>query len=470
MLRVAMYLKSSPPSQKMEDLEVPLGILGQQAGLFKLYTQLCLCFQTSDTTSQRDIADTLTKGLARLAAGFRWVAGQVIKDEAGSYKIVQYQALPSLIVRDLRHDSNIPTMDALRQTYFPFRMLDEAVIAPINTLAAGAEGPAPVFLLQANFIKGGLLLTFATQHNTMDMTGMAQMMYLLSKACHDESFTAEELRTGHLDRDKLIPLLDDSYTPGPELAHQIERRAAYESTSTDQDTEPTPSPSPVCTWSYFVFPPDSLRNLKTLAMKSVTDPSSYVSTDDVLSVFIWQAVSRARLPRLEPTQKTTFARAVDPRRYLDIPATYPGLVQNMTYTVYRLDELVKQPVGIVASDLRRAVDPKTSNLGYATRALTTWFQRAEDKSDINVTATLDLSKDIMLSSWVKYNCYDLDFNLGLGKPEAVRRPQFTPVESLFYLMPKRPDGEIAAGLCLRQEDFERLRTDAEFMKYAVYVG
>jgi hypothetical protein len=454
----------------MEDFEMNLDILGQQGGLFKLYTQLCLCFQTSDTSSQRDIADTLSKGLARLAASYQWVAGQVINEGADSYKIVQYEKLPGLIIKDLSHDPKIPTMDTLRRANFPFSMLDEATVAPINTLAAGTEGPAPVFLLQANFIKGGLLLTFATQHNTMDMTGMAQMMHLLSKACHDESFTAEELRIGNLERNKLIPLLDDSYIPGPELAHQIGRRAAHESISIDKGTEPTASSSPVCTWAYFNFPAASLRNLKTLAMKSVTDPSSYVSTDDVLSAFIWQGVSRARLPRLESYQETTFARAVDPRRYLDIPTTYPGLVQNMTYTVYKLEELTKQPVGVIASELRRAVDPKTSNLAYATRALTTWFLRAEEKSEINVTATLDLSKDIMLSSWVKYKCYDLDFNLGLGKPEAVRRPQFTPVESLFYLMPKRPDGEIAAGLCLRQEDFERLRTDEEFMKYAVYVG
>ncbi len=77
---------------------------------------------------------------------------------------------------------------------------------------------------------------------------------------------------------------------------------------------------------------------------------------------------------------------------------------------------------------------------------------------------------MMLSSWAKYDCYDLDFNLGLGKPDAVRRPAFVPIESLFYLMPKRPDGEIAVALCLREEDLERLKSDKEFMKYANYVG
>ena len=76
----------------------------------------------------------------------------------------------------------------------------------------------------------------------------------------------------------------------------------------------------------------------------------------------------------------------------------------------------------------------------------------------------------MLSSWAKLDCYELDFNLGLGKPDSVRRPQFVPVESLIYLMPKRLDGEIAVGICLRNEDMERLRADEEFAKYGRYIG
>jgi hypothetical protein len=45
-------------------------------------------------------------------------------------------------------------------------MLDENIIAPRNTLPGPDEDPtSPVFLIQANFIRGGLLLTFvmATQ-------------------------------------------------------------------------------------------------------------------------------------------------------------------------------------------------------------------------------------------------------------------------------------------------------------------
>ena len=143
----------------------------------------------------------------------------------------------------------------------------------------------------------------------------------------------------------------------------------------------------------------------------------------------------------------------------------------MTYHTYTLQKLVEEPLGGVASQLRSALDPKTSNLEYNTRALATFLNRTPDKNIISFTATLDLSADIMVSSWAKLGyCYELDFNLGLGKPEAVRRPQFEPVESLIYLMPRMLDGEIAVAICLRDEDMERLRADEEFAKYGRYIG
>jgi hypothetical protein len=77
------------------------------------------------------------------------------------------------------------------------------------------------FCVQANFIKGGLMLTLVAQHNAMDMTGQDFIVNMLSKACHNESFTSEEIATGNIDRSNIIPLLDDSYEPGPELDRQL---------------------------------------------------------------------------------------------------------------------------------------------------------------------------------------------------------------------------------------------------------
>ncbi|KAI9227715.1 MAG: transferase family-domain-containing protein [Piptocephalis tieghemiana] len=434
-------------------MDGPIDVLGQQSALKGLYTQLCLCFPVADASSHTAIISTLRNGLERLSENFPWVAGNVT-----DARIEALEKTPRLIVKDLRDDPSVPTMDVLRRANFPFSMLDENIIAPRKTLPDGSASDSPVFLLQVNFITSGLLLTFNGEHQAMDMIGQGQIISLLSKACHNEGFTSEELSSANLPRRNLVPLLDDCYKPGPEIDHQIVKPR-----SNHPDNNPPP-----CTWAYFTFDPTSLATLKAIATKNLH--SDYISSDDAISAFIWQSVTRARLPRLNPTDKSIFARAVDVRRYLDIPPTYPGIVQNMTYHTYTLQKLIEEPVGSVASQLRLAVDPKTSKLGYNTRALATALSRASDKSTVSVTATLDLSSDIMFSSWAKVNSYHLDFNLGLGKPEAVRRPLFNPVESLIYLMPKRLDGEIAVAICLRDEDMERLRADEEFAKYANYIG
>lgn len=237
----------------VNDLDDYLDVLGQQP-LLKIYTQICFCSSVADASSHSAIVNTLTTGLERLSASFPWIAGKVVNEgsdegNTGIFKIKPLEKIPRLVVKDLRHDPSIPTMDALRRANFPISMLDENIIAPRKTLPGSSdESASEVFLVQANFITGGLLLTFVGQHQTMDMTGQSQIIDLFSKACHNEQFTSEELSSGNLARHNLIPLLDDSYRPGSELARQIVK-------PTPSHRNPAPPPSPKCTWAYFTFPP-----------------------------------------------------------------------------------------------------------------------------------------------------------------------------------------------------------------------
>ncbi|KAJ5680558.1 hypothetical protein N7536_011697 [Penicillium majusculum] len=433
-----------------------LDILGQTPGLYKLYTQICSIYRVPEASSHDTIIDTLTNGLDRLAKSFPWLTGQVINEGAGDGNTGVFKITPldkiQLVVKDLRHDSSAPTMDGLRQAKYPFTMLDENVIAPCTTLNLPGNLPsittesALVFCVQANFIEGGLMLTLVAQHNVMDMTGQDFIIGLLSKACHNEPFTSEELTVGNMDRSHVIPLLDDSYTPGPELAHQI--------------VKPPPSVKDVIL----------LASLKALTTNTLPASTDFISTDDAVSAFIWKSVARARAPRLEATSESLFTRAVDMRQRFGIPQGYPGLLQTLTYNTDTIQKLSKEPLGIVAAELRSQLDPKKNDLVFSTRALATFLSRSADKTQASFTATVNVSSDFMLSSWSRISCYDLDFNLGLGKPEAVRRPRFTPVEGLGYLMPRSAAGEMPVGICLRDEDWERLKGDGEFTKYAKYIG
>ncbi|KAJ5718251.1 hypothetical protein N7488_003897 [Penicillium malachiteum] len=452
-----------------------LDILGQQPAMHKLYTQICSVYAVPDSSNHDAIVNTLRNGLDTLAESFAWLAGEVINEGAsegntGVYKIIRADRIP-LIVKNHQQDTSAPTMNALRESNFPISMLDETLIAPCLTLnlpgntVGLAANSAPVFAVQANFITGGLILTFVGQHNVMDMTGQDAIIDLLDKICHGTPLTQEEISIGNMDRTKTVSLFGDDYKPGPELDEQMIQPPPAEQDGSSASAIPAPS-----TWAYITFSAATLESLKSDATKTITLPSGFVSTDDALCAFIWKCVSRARIPRLAPNKKSSFARAVDIRQRMGLPISYPGMFQNMTYQHDTLKSLAGKPLGVIASEFRRQLDPKVRDLVYNARSLATYLTRTPDKTKVSFTACVDIPSGIALSSWAKIKCYDHDFNLGLGKPEVVRRPGFMPVESLLYFMPRSSNGEMAVAICLRDEDWVRLREDEEFGRYATYVG
>lgn len=159
------------------------------------------CFPVADD-SYTAVLDVLKDGLSRLSLHFPWVAGQLVNEgsgpgNSGTFKIVPLDDTPRLTIKDLRHDASL-AFDALQKLHSPASALDEAILSPCKTLPGSASEISPVFLLQANLVSGGLLLTIAGQHNAMDMTGQGHVIHLLSKACHNEAFTSDEVKIGNL--------------------------------------------------------------------------------------------------------------------------------------------------------------------------------------------------------------------------------------------------------------------------------
>ncbi|KAG8628924.1 hypothetical protein KVT40_002789 [Elsinoe batatas] len=451
-------------------LNEDLDVFGHQPPLHKLYTQIALCYAVADAEATHANIEVIRGGLTVLSKSFPWTAGQVVQDEKGNLRIQNLDKAPRLTIKDYSNDKEIPSLEQMRRAKFPFSMLNESIVAPCPTLSHSIDGPVPTFLVQANILRGGLLLTFNAGHDVMDLVGQHFIMHLLSKACKGEPFTPEDLTIGNPNRPSMIPLLDTNYHPGPELAPQ--RIPPAPTTSTPEGTAPTSPfpPSSPATWSYFLFSPTSLAALKSHTTSTLPSSSPHISTDDALTALLYTRLTAARSSRLPPSTPISLARAVDARRYLSLPGTYPGLCQNMTYHTFSVEELVSLPLGTIALDLRCAIDAATSDVGFRTRALATALTRAtaEERAGFSFTANIDGPKDMMLSSWSKVEMYEVDF--GWGKPEAVRRPGFDGVEGLVYFMPKRGDGEVVVGVFLRGEDLERLRRDEVWGRWAEFIG
>ena len=99
------------------------------------------------------------------------------------------------------------------------------------------------------------------------------------------------------------------------------------------------------------------------------------------------------------------------------------------------------------------------------RTLRSGLARSLDMIGLSVVALLIVAKDVMMSSWARGGCYEVDFHLGM--PETVRWQPFVPMESIDCCLLRKWDG---LGICLREDDIERLKTDDELLRFAKFHG
>ncbi|KAF6766853.1 Transferase [Kalmanozyma brasiliensis GHG001] len=452
-----------------------LDVLGCQPSLFKLYTQIAFIYAIVDEQAARDDAiRVLRSGLDHLAAQLPWLSGHVVNEDSspsrtGSYRIVESKEIP-LVVQDLSLVDGALTLDELRNAQYPFSMLDEKLIASCMTLnlpgqtAGLVAETGPVLAAQANLVAGGLILTIVGQHNVMDMVGQATIMTWLSAACAGRPLTQEQLAIGNMDKSKAIDLFDEHWQPD----EQWIRRLQVPAPSSPPSEAELSIAAPQSLWAYVSISAESVAALKRLATATKDPAIDYITSDDAVCAFIWKHLSLARATRLDAKAATVFARAVDLRSRLVVPATYPGTLTNMAYNESSMEEVGRSSLGQIASKLRHALN--SPSVAHDTRALATVVNRLDDKGSISITAPVDPSTGIMLSSWASVKLHELDFNLGLGKPLAVRRPAFIPVESLMYMMPKSSSGETVVGMCLRSEDWSALMRDGDWASHVRYIG
>ncbi|ORY68371.1 trichothecene 3-O-acetyltransferase [Pseudomassariella vexata] len=428
--------------------------------MVKRYIVFCLAFTLEESISISAVEHALKDTLKRLTVAFPWLAAQVVFEGQEQGKSVIPKVIPlgdtiELIVKDLRQDASFPTMAELGKANFPFTMLDSAVIAPPIASSWATDGPdktAPVLILQANFVQGGLLLLFSGNHTQMDMTGLGGIISLFSKACRKEPFTGSEVAQGNQSRRNAVPLLGDNYQPGPEL----------------DDVFAKPRPpidiSSAPRWVYFNFPAANLGRLKTEASDQTIVP--YISTDDAVCALVWQRITQARKSRLGSQTTTLFGRPFTVRKYFGLE----GYLGHMVDVAYGSEtDVWEKPLGEVAGRLR-AVLQRDEQIKHHSRAFATMIHRLDDKSQLVNGACLDFNRDICISSYANVKCCEWDFGPILGRPEAGRRPKMGASLGWAYMMPKSRNGDLAVGICISEGDVESLRVDGVFGNYAEFVG
>lgn len=444
------------------------GVFGQLC--WDTYTVIILGFPDRAGTTHDEVLATLDKSALKLLQAYPSLAGQVIKTgqtatNSGKYEIVPYQAHQGGKSPVLRKycEELCPAYENILEADAPFAMLNGDILCPVKGMGyqyeAGSE--MPVFIAQANFVKGGMLLCIASMHNALDMNGQGTVLKMFAAAGRGEEYDPKLVAAGNRDADTIVPFLK----PGePSADHDFMRRPS--TLNIDPSAQPKISPRPI-DWHYWRFSSKVLEGLK----KKASSGRTWVSTNDALTAFLVQSLTavRVREGRVAQDEIVQLQRAVDSRAMLNPPVEegYLGHLVALAETTWTdAADLTNAPLADVAVDSRESLQKVDDHF---VRSLATLINNTEDKTTIFYGARVKPGRDFLVSSWAQLHwLHKCDF--GIGAPDFVRRARMSPVPDLTYIMPKNGKGDMFLATCLFHEDFVGLANDEAWRRQADLTG
>ncbi|MCJ1343023.1 hypothetical protein MMC31_001212 [Peltigera leucophlebia] len=445
-----------------------LGIL-DQLPFMNFYSQMTACFPLSKGTNEADLVADLELGLQTLIGIFPFLDKKVIHVQdiendditSGTYKLISREEGDPPILRINKVDG--PSYEKISKLQAPASLLDSKVFAPMKSIPETCAfiSPEPVLVIQANFVPGGLLLSFAGMHNVFDGNALGDLIRHFATTCRGDQISDADIKAGNLIRPGLIPTL----APGESSQdHSIIHRHVEHDPRSIEDMRPAP-------WNYFRFSAAKIAELKKEASKpsAVSSPPPWISTIDALSALIWKACISTRLPRLDPKLTSTLVRAINARRFYrpPIPSSYMGVCIVGDFPVLPLSDLTKSlSIADIATVLRKALNEIDD---HHVRSFASFVKLEPDKRNITFSVP-NPDRDMMISSWASLPIYTSDFGTRLGKPEYVRRPTCAPCDGLVFIMPKNLDGDYDVAVSLREDDLHRLKHDPTWTAYADLIG
>ena len=438
------------------------------------YTHLILGFQLAPDTSRDGVVAALRHGIDQLVSQMPWLGGQVVHvpggpGDSGVYHPAPWpaDATPNDIVRVKDCDDLMPPMARLVRAHGPIEQLDGQVLAPWPGLPLphGLKGTVPIIALQANFIKGGLLLNSSLHHNIIDGTGIIQFMRLLATAMKGGEISAEDIEQANRDRTRVLPLLRRG-EPVKDHSH-LRRPPGF------VPNNPATPPK----WCYFKLPLASLRTLQKSATS--TSPSAIpVSENDVICAFCWQRISAVRLthatPKLTHDTVSRFLRAIDGRMVMGVPFSYMGHMVYHASTRLPLGQVVSGPLAHVAQTLRRELN--AANTTWGLRSYATVMAHTADKSTLLYGGVADCNIDLGATGMVTGMGDSREgasavpsYGPLLGEAKFLRRPRVTPLPGSITIQ-SAESGSIPIALCLPELTIEGLKKDAQWKQYMRHIG
>ncbi|KAJ6189971.1 hypothetical protein N7519_004879 [Penicillium mononematosum] len=366
------------------------------------------------------------------------------------------------VVKDLRASFESEYAE-LKEKSFPVASFNADTFCPRSVWPSAGER-LPISVVQANFIHGGLILTWSILH----MAG--------------DDIWAEECR-----RAQGLEILDPIQLPEViwQDREQVTKPSGYNAGKPEDHPEysllpftPQGAPPKMTSLNHrgqvFYFSPESLAALKAEASPAnATEPTDqkWISTNDAFAALLWRTVIAVQSPleSLEGDPVSFFNIAIDGRQRTDPelhPATLGCFLEYVSVSASIRKMFSTMNLADLATETRKVILRAD---GRFTDDVVALVEQLEDVDRLVTTAFLDVPGfNCVLTSWVNFKLYGLEWGPLLGNNiEAVRMPHVGCINGCQVVLPVLPNGGIEILVGVEESCLDRLLDDPLFTKYGV---
>lgn len=443
----------------------------------KGYLRYIFLFQLPEGYDMDEVVSVLKTGYSAAKNQISVLACEAVPDagskQAGVLKLQRLNDgdIEDIVVKDLRAQGVFPlTYAGLKSKNFPLSAFDAEILCRRSVWALPGE-KLPISLVQANFIDGGLILTWCIFH----MVGDGTTFYTWAKVWAEECRRAQGLEIAEPIQLPGAIFSDRERVMKPSGRNQglLKDHPEYTLSSATPDVALRKMLSSDHRGQVFYFSPESLASLKAEASPENAKQHSdqqWISTNDALSALLWRTVMAVQWPldSLDGNPISVFNIAIDGRERTDPPIHQSTLGCFLEYVA------VKAPIREILSSanladlailIRKAIQRADNQF---TDDVITLVEKLEDVNQLFPTAFLDVpGSHCVQTSWVKFDLYSLDWGSLLGgRIDSVRAPHVGVINGLQVVLPVLPDGGIEVIVGVEASCLDRLLHEPLWTKFA----
>ncbi|KAG5772033.1 hypothetical protein H9Q72_001646 [Fusarium xylarioides] len=384
-----------------------------------------------DTTPDRAM-DVLKGGYRAACQKIGPMASEAVPDpEARQANVLKLQKLPDDLIgnmafKDLRDPEKYEwSYGELKTKHFPISAFDADLLMP-GPLWPQPGKPVRISLVQANFIRGGVIIGWCVFH----MVGDATTYLTWTKVWAEECRRIQGLKISS-------PVVIDNAM----LADRAPLAFLKAEASPDRVTRPT--------------------------------DQQWISTNDAFSALMWRTAVAVQAPitSLEDGENphSVFNIAVDGRKRTD-PAVHPQtlgcFLQYISVSAPIRDILSTLSLADLAVLIRKEVTLRLDD--QFTDDVVTLVDQLEDVTRLVPTAFLDvLGKSSVQTSWAEFDLATVEWGPLLGdRIEAIRCPNTGILPGCHVVLPTLPDGGVEVVFGTEGRLLQKVLDDPLWMRFA----